>query len=280
MTLEHISYSQYRSYKECPKSWYLGRLKGAESKQTWYSPIGTAVHNMIEEFIASDRPEPQDFPSAEHFLFPLLRKQMKIQPDLRQWWAGGPKADPTVGVKAVELVQACFGRAVEVLRDVEILGVEEDLTSFLPGLEVPVKAFADIVGVRKETGKLIIIDWKSGMAKPKDNFQLETYAALLMELRPSFVSRHWDEIDGYFIMLNPAARKDPWGKPVDLSQVKPGQIGALYQEVYESMKKRDYRANTKACYSCFVQESCIDKAGPTPQAVYYDKAEEDGFPFE
>jgi len=278
MTLEHISYSQYRTYKECPKSWYLGRLKGAESKQTWYSPIGTAVHNMIEEFIASDRPEPQDFPSAEHFLFPLLRKQMKIQPDLRQWWAGGPKADPTVGPKATELVQTCFERAVAVLRDAEILGVEEDLTGELPGCEVPVKAFADILGIHKKTKRYVILDWKSGMAKPKDNFQLETYMAL-GRVRVGTV---WEdaEVDGYFIMLNPAARKDPWGKPIDLSQVKPGQIGALYQEVYESMKKRDYRANLKACYSCFVQESCIDKVGPTPQALYYDKAEEDGFPFE
>ena len=277
MTLEHISYSQVNTYRQCPRSWYLGRLKGAESKQTWYTAIGSATHLMIEEWLKADRPSPEDFPSAEFFLYPILRSQMKIQPDLRQWMAGGPKADPTVGVKAVELVRVCFERAVKVLESVEVLGVEVDLTGSLPGCPVPIKAFADIIGIHKKTKRLVILDWKTGMAKPKDGFQLETYAALL-EAHPRWL--RGDGVDGYYIMLNPAARKDPWGKPIDLDHVIPGQIGALYGEVYAQMQKRDYRVKSgSSCFNCFVQESCLDRSGPTPQAVYYDHGDEEGFPF-
>ncbi|QIA28845.1 hypothetical protein [Streptomyces phage JXY1] len=55
------------------------------------------------------------------------------------------------------------------------------------GCEVPVKAFIDIVGEHKKHGP-VIVDWKSGKSKPKNNLQLETYAVLLNTSTPSPVT--------------------------------------------------------------------------------------------
>ena len=32
---EHMSYSSLARYEECPRSYYLGKVKHAEEKQTW-----------------------------------------------------------------------------------------------------------------------------------------------------------------------------------------------------------------------------------------------------
>lgn len=36
MSMEYFSYSRYKSYSSCPRSYYLGYVQGAEEKQTWY----------------------------------------------------------------------------------------------------------------------------------------------------------------------------------------------------------------------------------------------------
>jgi len=272
MTLDYISYSQYNTYKQCPRAWYLSRMRKAEERQTWFLPVGTAVHQMIEAFIA----DPATSPRPEEFFYPLIRKQLKIQPDMDKWLSGGPKGDPTVKEKALEQVRVCFERAQELLSELDVWEVEYDATGSLPGLEVPVKAFVDIIGEHPKHGP-VIVDWKTGMSKPKDNFQLETYKALLLN--------HFDEgqsegdFKGIFALLNPEARKSIEGRPIDLSHVKPGQIGKIYQEVYDQMKKKDYRVNKSACYSCFYSESCLDKNPFSPQALYYDRSADEGYVF-
>lgn len=34
--MEHISFSQYKSYASCPRQWYLSKIQQAEEKQSWY----------------------------------------------------------------------------------------------------------------------------------------------------------------------------------------------------------------------------------------------------
>jgi len=33
---EHMSFSALSRYEECPRSYYLGKVKSAEEKQTWF----------------------------------------------------------------------------------------------------------------------------------------------------------------------------------------------------------------------------------------------------
>ena len=104
---------------------------------------------------------------------------MEIEPDLSKWLAGGPKDAPITGDLALQRVKDCFEKALEFLDDVDVWEVEYDASDSLPGLSVPIKAFVDIIGEHKKHGPTIL-DWKSGSKKPSNNFQLETYKALLM----------------------------------------------------------------------------------------------------
>jgi len=261
-----MSFSALSRYEECPRSYYLGRVKNAEEKQTWYFPLGSAVHHMIEYYL-----EHQITLTAEEVFYPLVEAQMEIDPEDVNWLAGGPKDDPVFRDKAIDLVKRCFENALAFLEDIDVWEVEYDATGMLPGCEVPIKAFIDIVGEHKKHGPAIV-DWKSGKQKPKTNLQLETYDALLEANK-----YHTVPMFGMWAMLNPEAAK---ARPVDLSGVDPSALGARYQKAYEDIKERKWKANHGFhCRFCTQSPNCLIEAGPTQRALYYDKSEEDGYPF-
>lgn len=271
MTLDYISYSQYKSYS-CPRNWYLSKIREAEAKQTWYIPVGSVVHDGIE---ARLKGEPFDLTRR---FYDLIEKQMAIEPDTSKWLAGGPKDNPVVEGLALQLARDCLDKAGEELEQIDVWEVEYDASGNLPNLEVPVVAYIDILGEHKKKG-LVIFDWKTGSTKP-DNFQLETYQALLLESKKfgwDLTNERQLPVHGRYVMLAP-------GKPntrfVDLSKVDPAEVGKKYQKVYDRMKQKKYEANAGFdCKFCFNQDNCLVNAGMTQRALYYDKSEEDGLPF-
>lgn len=270
--MDYISYSQYNSYTRCPRSWYLSKVRKAEEKQTWYIPIGSAVHTAVESYL---RGEPYDL---EDIFYGLVSKQMAIEPDTTKWLAGGSQDDPVIEAKALQRANECHYNALEFLEDMDVWKVEYDATGMLPGLNVPIKAYIDVIGEHKKHG-FVIVDWKTGRQKPKDNFQLETYHALL---KSDFELRTVPNISGLntglWGMLSPEASK---ARPVDLSNVSPKDVGEKYQAVYDKMQRKLYQTNAGYnCRFCFNQENCLLEAGPTLRAKYYDRADEDGYPFE
>lgn len=269
--MEHISFSQYNSYTKCPRSWYLARLRGGQDVQTWYIPIGSAVHDKIEDTL---RGVPDK--SMEAYFYPIITKQMEIEPDLSLWLAGGPKAAPITHEKALQRAVECYERAVQELEAIEVWEVEYDASGRLPGLSVPIKAFVDIVGEHKTKGP-VIWDWKTGSTKP-DNFQLETYAALLKHNDHDDVFCV-DQIDfGRYMMLSPTYTSQT--RYVDLSKVDPEEVGKKYQAVYDRIEGKHYEAKAGFnCKFCFQQENCLVNKGITKRSVYYDRSTEDGFPF-
>jgi len=261
--IEYLSYSQFSTYSKCPRSWYLSKLRKAEEKQTWYIPMGSAVHDMVEFKLIHPSANP---PSAESFFYPLIEKQMRIEPDTSKWLAGGPKADPVVEDKALQLVKDCFEKALEYLDEIDVWDVEYDAGGRLPGLDVPLKAYVDIRGEHRKQKIPVIWDWKTGSTKP-GNFQLETYAALMPEFR-------WK---GRYIMLAPGK---PVTRYVDLKDVSPEEVGKKYQAVLERMRNSEYTAKAGFdCGFCFNQDNCLVNAGMTQRAIYYDRSEEDGIPY-
>lgn len=277
MTIEYISYSQYNTYTRCPRSWYLGKVKQAEERQTWFLPIGTAVHTMIENHL-KPRHQLDPLPSAEDVFYPLIEKQMLIEPDTSKWLAGGSKDDPVIEDKALEKVKVCFERALEILEDWDIWEIEYDASGNLPGLDVPVRAFVDILGeYRGKKNKKArgpgILDWKTGSSKPKDNFQLDTYVALT-SMREGHQPIKW----GWWGMLDPAASV---ARPVDLSAVDAAEVGAKYQKVVNSMNAKLYKTDASKwkCDFCFMQDNCKLRSGENDRTSYYDKADTDGYPF-
>lgn len=263
--IEYLSYSQYNSYTRCPRSWYLSKVRKAEEKQTWYIPIGSAVHTAVESFLKG---EPYDL---EDIFYDLIAKQMTVEPDTSKWLYGGSQDDPVIEAKALQRANECHYNALEFLEDVEVYEIEFDASGMLPGLDIPIKGFIDILGEHKRHGP-VIIDWKTGSQKPKDNFQLETYKALMDERGGPYKYN-----TGLWGMLSPLASK---ARPVDLSEVSPKDVGAKYQAVYEQMSKKIYKTNAGYnCRFCFNQDNCLLEAGPTARAKFYDKADEDGFPY-
>lgn len=268
--MEHISYSQFRQYASCPRAWYLGRLKGGEEKQSWYLPIGTVVHDAIE---ARLKGEPYDITNG---FYMIIEEQMQVEPDLSQWLAGGPEAAPITHGAALQRAVDCYEKACEELEAIEVWEVEYEATGRLPGLSVPVKAFVDIIGEHKKKGP-VIWDWKTGSTKP-DNFQLETYAALLWHNSFTHGSLSVEHFQGRYIMLSPTYTSTT--RYVDLSKVDPEEVGKKYQKVYDRMQAKHYETNAGFnCRFCFMQENCLVNKGMTARAVYYDKSAEEGYPF-
>lgn len=276
MTLDYISYSQYKTYTSCPRSWYLSKLRHAEDKQTWYIPIGSAVHDMIEEYLKADD-QGSGFVltrTADQVFYPLIEKQMLIEPDLSKWLAGGPGAAPITEERALQRVVECCEKALEELDDIDVWEVEYDATGRLPGLSVPIKAYVDIIGEHKKKGP-VIWDWKTGSTKP-GNFQLETYRALIDHNKFDVA---WGGLPdhGRYVMLAPGSANTRY---VDLSKVDPAEVGKKYQKVYDRMQGKHYEAKAGFdCKFCFNQDNCLINAGMTKRALYYDKSEEDGYPF-
>lgn len=275
MELEHISYSALSRYEECPRSLYLGKVKHAEERQTWFFPIGTAVHQSIEHYLAG---EPF---STQEIFYALIEKQMKIDPIDVNWLAGGSQDDPIIRDKALELAEQCVGNALIFLEDFDVWEVEYDATGMLPGCEVPVKAFVDLIGEHKKHGPSIV-DWKTGKQKPKNNLQLETYDALLSQPSISGADHPFTEhgslaFTGLWAMLNPNA---PKARPVDLSGVDASALGARYQKAYEQIKKKVWKANAGFhCRFCTMAPNCLIESPGSRRAMYYDRSEEDGYPF-
>ena len=266
---DYISYSQAHTYEQCPRSWYLSKVRKAEELQTWYLPIGTAVHKMIEDYLRADTSSGFSFQqTADQVFYPLVSAQMEIEPDLSKWLASGPKDAPFTEGKALQLVKDCFERALEFLEDIDVWEVEYDASGRLPGLDVELKAYVDIIGEHKKHGPTIL-DWKTGSKKP-DNFQLETYAALMMGKMPSA----WK---GLYAMLQPGASS---ARPVDLSAVDPAEIGARYQEIRRKMEAAMIEAKKKfMCKMCFQSANCMEYSGLTKRTLYYDLSAVDQPPY-
>lgn len=274
MTFEipHISYSQYQTYERCPRSWYLTKVVQAEQRPTWYLPMGTAVHQMIEDYLDPEK----SLLGPEEYFYPPVRKQMEVEPDVSQWLFSSASDGPITKARALRHVADCFSKAMEFLDDVDVWEVEYDASGSLPGLSVPIVAYVDIIGEHKKHGP-VILDWKTGKQKPKDYFQLETYSALL-RVRGDDPHAGMTYPKGLWAMLHPEASK---ARVKDLSYVDPSEVGAKYERVYQQMKKKLYatKYDKYNCKRCFQQDNCLVNAGPTDRAKYYDNSAEDGHPF-
>lgn len=267
MELEHMSFSALSRYEECPRSFYLGRVKRAEEKQTWFFPLGSAVHESVEGYI-----ETGDVPQFEDLFYPMIERQLLIDPVDVNWLAGGSQDDPIIRDKAVQLGKRCVENAVKYLEDIDVWHVEYDATGTIAGCEVPIKAFIDIVGEHKKHGP-VIVDWKSGKTKPKTPLQLETYGVLWNSQFPD------DMIDvGLWAMVNPDA---PNARPIKgLTKVDASALGARYQKAYDAVKARKWQANHGFhCRFCVMAPNCLIESPGTARAMYYDKSDEDGYPF-
>lgn len=239
--------------------------------------MGTVVHDSIDTFIKTG-----DVPKFEDLFYPLVEAQLAIDPNFNEWLSAGSGDNKIQGKAVVDLGKLCIDNALLFLKDFDVWESEYPIITQLPGCEVDVKAYIDIVGEHKNLGPLIV-DWKSGKTKPKTPLQLQVYEALLDQPWEGALVHPFptDKLNGYWGMLHPDAKpKTERGRFVDLSGVDPAVIGARFQKAYEGMKKKVYAGQLKySCQFCFQQDNCKINAGETQRARYYDLAETEGYPF-
>lgn len=264
MIPDHLSYSSLSTYRECPRAYYLSRVKQAWPVPAWYFIVGSTVHDMIQEKLRTGL----DLPPAqlEERFMELVREAMQTEPDTGKWLYGGSDTEPVIEERALKLAQDCYENAVTFLQDVDVWHVEYDASGYLPGCSMEIKAFIDLIGEHKKHGPLIA-DWKTGKNKPKDNLQLETYHKLYC-LKVEKVQ----PMKGMYVMLNPAASK---ARPVDFLHT-PESLGKMYGEVEAQINKRVARPNPRfMCKFCDQLPNCTTKSGKTQRSVYYDTPEKD-----
>jgi hypothetical protein len=57
-------------------------------------------------------------------------------------------------------------------------------------------------------------------------------------------------------------------------------MGAKYQKVLDKMRATEYAAKAGfGCKYCLQQDNCIENAGMTRRAIYFDKSRDDGIPY-
>jgi hypothetical protein len=194
---KHISFSEYRLYTNCPHKHYLSKVLGLTEPKNMFLAFGSALHSSIEEIIKGNKPS---------LLYPkiftkFLHEECK---DIET---------PT------SLVKMLTGQGLAILKrlnlsvrykDYEVIGIEENLYEFLfktvDDIEVNFKGFIDLILKHKETGKYLIIDWKSSgdpwniEEKKKD----ELFFGQLV-LYKHFFSKKYDilekEIEAQFVTL-------------------------------------------------------------------------------
>lgn len=266
MMPEHLSYSTWRTVNRCERSYYLSKVANAPGMPAWYFAIGTAVHQCIERIAAGDDPSPAQITEV---FYAEVTKLMTINDDVDAWLAGGSPEDPTIKDKATAAVLQAVGNARTFLKDVRVQHVELDVTGFLPGCELPIKGYVDMLGEHTKRGPLII-DWKSGNTRPANTFQLETYRALLMQ-------RGMDEWKrGMHVMVQKPLTSRM--KDVDLTQVDRETIGRVYQGVADSLRESVWPARADfTCKFCTQKHNCSLMSGKRDNP--YDKAHEQGIPY-
>lgn len=269
---EHLSYSSLNTYSSCPRSYYLSRHKKAWSLPAWYFIVGSSVHGYIEDELSSDSP-PR--PIEEYFA-EQVAKADDLEEDRSLWLHGGSDDDPVVEEKALALASACVEKFHVFMEDIqEVWAVEYDISGHLPGCSMEIKAFVDLIGVHKKHGP-VIVDWKTGKTKPKDNIQLETYNALIITNMLEYF-KHTSAPRGLYGMLNPDAAK---ARPVTFKHT-PESLGKLYGGIEQQIKKRLWKPEPQYnCRFCTMKPNCKTMSGRNDRTRYYDTPEKDkGYPF-
>lgn len=266
---DYLSYSQVSTFMECPRRWFLERLK--PHRRTWWANIGgTAVHSSADSYDLRewgvDTPvvtfeEAFEAELAEHDAkgyeyVPSGRVTQKIGK------TGGPnKKDKSWWMHWGE-------RFVQKWRDWR-LGTPWSIATMpdgSPGVEVPLKvtiggkpAVGYIDRVVTDGRRLAIIDLKSGN-KPDGPGQLQTYGIMLER-------QHGVTADQGFYFHAPS--DPPALPPVQLAggeyaEILDGEFGYVWEEIEE---ERFPPSPGRFCGSCFVAPWCPAGTGERQSEV-------------
>ncbi|MDT0442351.1 PD-(D/E)XK nuclease family protein [Streptomyces johnsoniae] len=193
--IKHLSYSSMSAWQKCGKSYQLGRVQGIRGTPAWWNIGGNAVHSVLEVwdhfFHEHGAPSWGDAELQSAFTGALESEidwAAQAEPDRSKWrikrmssegydwWMeNGPRMcqsyiDWRLRSPSWEIWTTPDGEPA----------IELDVSGYLPGCDMEIKAYLDRVFCNKLFNRLEIVDFKSGSSVGTD-LQFGTYSALLIQ---------------------------------------------------------------------------------------------------
>ena len=248
MTKQHISFSELKTWAECPHKHQLKYIKGINGfTGNAFTAFGTAIHSVCE-FIAKGELDPIDY--DEHFDLAFLceLKKLEDKPDnqmISQMRQQGREISPAV-----------FPQLKEYFGNYEVFSTEERLYEEIEELTYKwyLKGFIDLV-IKTDDGKYHILDWKScswGWKAEKRSEKLVTYQLTLY--KKFFCKKHRidpDLVETHFGLLKRTAKDDK----VEIFRVTSGKrkinnATKLLTDGCRTIKAGNFIKNRNSCRGC------------------------------
>lgn len=268
--LEHLSHSSRELLLRCAKSWFLKYLTPAPPSASLWTAIGSAVHEVTEEYDRSASPGAWTEGTVRTLWIQSFGQQLeglrKREPDESKWRFSPTEPLEVWSTLGPQLVQSWIDwrkrspYTVWTTPD-GVPAIELDVSGMLPGCPVEIKGYVDVVMHDPVLDRLVIVDKKTSKKPPAEVAQFATYAALLeakygvrAPLGAAFMNRR-------------GTLATPW----DLGGVTPEAVGAVFGQAWEQIQAGEFEATPgRACFLCDVASSCAAVGGPL--ADRYDPA--------
>tara|TARA_R110002110_G_scaffold163415_1_gene363236 strand:+ start:528 stop:1301 length:774 start_codon:yes stop_codon:yes gene_type:complete len=248
MTKQHISFSELRTWAECPfkhKLQYIDGLKGFTGNI--FTAFGTAIHSVCEH-IAKDELKSEEYDSHFDLAFLCELKKLDDKPDnkmITQMRLQGKAISPSV-----------FPQLKEHFGEYEVFSTEEKLYEEIDELTYKwhLKGFIDLV-IKTADGKYHILDWKScswGWKAEKRSEKLVTYQLTLY--KKFFCVKHNIDpklVETHFGLLKRTAKENK----VEIFRVTSGvrktnSATKLLTDGCRTIKAANFVKNRKSCARC------------------------------
>lgn len=273
---DHISHSARETLLRCAKSYFLSRMTPAPKRPALWLAGGSAVHEVTEmydqvcmELSAGGARSWEKWVVQGHWrtcFDAQLDKLREAEPNEWNWRRSQSEPIERWNVIGPQFVQSYIDwrqrSPYEIWTTPDgVPAIELDVSGYLPGCPVEIKAYLDRVFHDPVFDQLIIVDLKTSKRPPKNSDQFATYAALLAakygvapELGAPFMNR-----------------LATLGKPYPLLGFTPEVVGEMYGEAWAQIEAGDFTASPgEACFLCDMSSSCAAKNGPL--AHLYDPA--------
>lgn len=283
--ISHVSYSTLTRFFDCPKAVELAKIRRAPARPAWWFAGGSAVHSATEAYDRWTLEDPVNRPKfsiVDQFsaAFEVEYQEIKERwPEESEWRHAGPKTAPETYDRWMKNGPLFVGNYISWRRaqdyriwspadHLDVVGIETDLSCFLPGCEREIKAYADRIFWSPSLRQIHIIDLKTGTRGPRVPLQFGTYGACL---------KHKFDVDAATgaAFMN---REGALGKAFPLAKYTPAYVGRLFGHLSRAVDAQVFPAHEgSSCRMCDVSDSCYINGGAL--SATYDPDDPDCPPF-
>ncbi|ONK10336.1 PD-(D/E)XK nuclease family protein [Streptomyces sp. MP131-18] len=193
--IKHLSYSSMSTWQKCGKAYQLGRVRGIRGTPAWWNIGGNAVHSVLEvwDHLFREHGAPNWGDEALRSAFSgALESEIdwaaQVEPDQSKWRVKRMSSEgydwwqtngPVMCRSYIDWRLRSPSWEIWTTPDGEP-AIELDVSGYLPGCDLEIKAFVDRVFEDTVNRVLWIVDFKSGSSMGTD-LQFGTYRALIAQ---------------------------------------------------------------------------------------------------